>query len=246
MNPEQREIAKISFSRIIILVIALVVIGLVFSFMKNDIPKEPSDTPASTEKSLLSEKETLEIAQNFVIEEGLKEVEDVGCLDFDGIRNKGTVTYAVTDIPKEGCTNLPHAGNYQDLFVQVDLTTGETLVVDSFPKEGPEVIISSIIPASAKIGQTVEIHGTNFSGFEGDKNVWIENTDGKKGIIYGMVPQSTDSLIRFTLENKYCTKDNSYSGEDCMDYLVIIPGKYTIYTYPWGNMSNKVEFIVSE
>ena len=107
-------------------------------------------------------------------------------------------------------------------------------------------LITSIVPTSGPIGTKVELKGTGFSGFEGDKYAWIENTKtGVKGIIYNE-PGATNTFIPFTLKDKYCTRDNSYSGNPCESYLTITPGEYTIHVYPWGKMSNKIKFTVTK
>jgi hypothetical protein len=107
----------------------------------------------------------------------------------------------------------------------------------------PQPVINSINPQLASIGTTVEINGKAFSGFESDKYAWIENSSGQKGVIYNE-PGSSDNLIRFKLVDKYCTSDTSYSGRPCPSYINIVPGTYQIYVSPWGNMSNRVPFVV--
>jgi len=109
--------------------------------------------------------------------------------------------------------------------------------------EGPK--ITSVTPSSGPVGTVVELKGKSFSGFEGDKYAWIENSKGEKGIIYGDTKVATDSYIKFTLASKYCTADTSYSGNPCPSYISITPGAYKIYVMPWGTLSNKVTFTVS-
>ncbi|NQV88197.1 MAG: hypothetical protein HQ402_01390 [Parcubacteria group bacterium] len=106
-------------------------------------------------------------------------------------------------------------------------------------------VISSILPTFGAIGTVVKINGNNLSGFEGDKNIWIENSLGQKGIIYSDRTVATDKVIPFKLENKYCTEDISYSGKPCPAYLNIVQGVYGIYVSPWGEKSNEVEFTVT-
>ena len=89
------------------------------------------------------------------------------------------------------------------------------------------------------------VSGKNLSGFEGDKNVWIENTaTGVKGIIRGDQTSSA-TKITFTLADKYCTADTSYSGAACPSYLTITPGNYVLYANPWGVTSNSVTLVVT-
>ncbi|MDD5054716.1 MAG: S-layer homology domain-containing protein [Candidatus Peribacteraceae bacterium] len=103
--------------------------------------------------------------------------------------------------------------------------------------------ISSVSPNPAKIGSTVTVNGFNLRGFEGDKNLWIENGAGQKGVVLG---DSTDSttVVTFKLSGSYCTKDTSYSGLPCPSSITITPGAYHLYAQPWGTMSNKVAFSV--
>ena len=101
--------------------------------------------------------------------------------------------------------------------------------------------IASISPNPAKIGQATTVTGANLNGFEGDKNLWIENSAGQKGVIYGDRSGAGDT-IKFTLASSYCTADNSYSGLPCPAYIMITPGAYSIYATPWGTTSNKVTF----
>ena len=118
------------------------------------------------------------------------------------------------------------------------------MTVDLLEDTTPAPIINTITPQSAPIGAIVELRGINFSGFEGDKNAWIENSNGQKGIVYGMYPYSTSELIRFKLADKYCTVDTSYSGKPCPSYINITQGTYNIFVNPWGKTSNKVQLIV--
>lgn len=410
-----KSFTKGSITQIVILIVALIIVGVSYSLLKKYEPaSRPSrpgpiatSTPITVPGKTLSEKETLEIAEDFVISEQLKGDAELECLDFDGIREGDSVTYTVSYIAKEGCIDVPHGGNQELLIVKVGLTTGipsiwqiyssdQYGITFQYPSEsvinenhqytalGPETTIpgisfslpqeyfeatnlskdsyiaietsekscdpddfvggskkdaikesvagkqyskitsadagagnfydevvyttlspytnnlcyafrlfahslnigvlqetkpaikmydkaglesllktviasavyrelggtpatpsiSSISPSSSKVGDIIDIKGVNFAGFEGDKNAWIENSSGVKGIVYGMIPDSTNNLIRFKLESHYCTKDNSYSGLDCKEYLTIVPGIYDIYVYPWGKMSNKVKFTV--
>lgn len=103
--------------------------------------------------------------------------------------------------------------------------------------------ITGLSVSSGTIGTKLEIFGCNFAGFEGDKTVWIENEEGRKGILYGE-PSSTDEIIRTTLQSPLCEKDNSYSGEECDIFLTLTSGTYKIFVYPWGKKSNEVSFII--
>ena len=109
----------------------------------------------------------------------------------------------------------------------------------------PTPIITSINPTSAKIGDTVAVSGSNLRGFEGDKNLWIQNvSSGVKGIIHGDAGAS-DQSIKFNLTDKYCTAETSYSGNACPSYLTITPGNYVVYANPWGVTSNSVPLLIT-
>lgn len=114
--------------------------------------------------------------------------------------------------------------------------------LDEDPSEGTPVI-TSLSTSSGSIGDTIEIRGCNFLGFEGDRTAWIENEAGTKGILYGS-QDSTDKLIKITLKTPLCQKDTSYSGLPCDSEFKLVPGKYLLYTLPWGRKSNTVPFIV--
>jgi Tfp pilus assembly protein PilE len=102
--------------------------------------------------------------------------------------------------------------------------------------------INSISPTSGAIGTLVEIKGEKFTGFEGDLNVWIENSNGIKGIIYGDKASSNNNLIKFILPVSVCQQDTSYSGLPCPAQLNLVSGNYKLYVNPWGTKSNIVNF----
>lgn len=104
-------------------------------------------------------------------------------------------------------------------------------------------VITSLSSYSGSIGNQVELNGCNFAGFEGDKNVWIENSQGIKGILYGEA-SSTSKLIKVVLKSPICQKDNSYSGLPCDASLNLNPGIYKIYVSPWGKESDKIDFTI--
>jgi len=104
-------------------------------------------------------------------------------------------------------------------------------------------VITSLSNYSGSVGMELEINGCNFAGFEGDKNIWLENGLGIKGILFGE-SDSTNKLIKITLQSPLCQQDTSYSGLPCDDWLDVVSGKYKLYTMPWGNKSNLVDFII--
>ena len=88
----------------------------------------------------------------------------------------------------------------------------------------PAPVIASIVPSSGPVGTVVELKGTGLRGFEGDENVWIQDSLGQKGIIHTDSSISTATDIKFTLASSYCTADVSYSGAPCPSNLSIVPG----------------------
>jgi len=121
---------------------------------------------------------------------------------------------------------------------------GET-VLPAACKDEPEGIpvITSLSSYSGPVGTKLEIHGCNFAGFEADKNAWIENTQGVKGILYGEAG-STSKLVQVSLYSPLCQIDTSYSGLPCDAWLTLTPGIYRIYVTPWGQKSNEVSFTI--
>lgn len=105
-------------------------------------------------------------------------------------------------------------------------------------------VITSLSATSGSVGAKIEINGCNFSGFEGDKDAWIENDKGAVGILRGE-EGSTSKLLRVALTTPLCQKDVSYTGAICEDWLALTPGIYKIYVAPWGKESNKIEFTIN-
>ncbi len=104
-------------------------------------------------------------------------------------------------------------------------------------------VITSISSTSGSVGTVVTIKGCNFSGFEGDKNAWIVNEEGVKGILYGETGSTSNQII-FTLKTPLCQIDTSYSGLPCDAELSLTPGTYQIYVSPWGTASNEAAFVI--
>lgn len=105
-------------------------------------------------------------------------------------------------------------------------------------------VITSLSSNSGSIGTKLEIRGCNFSGFEGDYNGWIENSQGIKGLLYGETG-STSNLLNVTLKSSLCQNDTSYSGFPCDAFLTLTPGAYKIYMTPWGKKSNEINFTIN-
>lgn len=104
-------------------------------------------------------------------------------------------------------------------------------------------IITFISTNSGNIDTKITIKWCNFSGFEWDKHVWIENEEGIKWLLYGE-EWSTSKQINITLKSPICQFDTSYSGLECDSWLELIPWKYKIYVMPWGKVSNLVNFTI--
>jgi peptidoglycan hydrolase-like protein with peptidoglycan-binding domain len=108
----------------------------------------------------------------------------------------------------------------------------------------PAPVINSITPASVRVGGTLTLSGSNFLGFEGDKYLWVKNSTGVKGVLYGE-HDGSNSSVRAVLPAKLCQIDVSYSGKDCPAYLDLIPGTYTLEAVGWGGTSNSVSFMIA-
>ena len=131
----------------------------------------------------------------------------------------------------------------------VTLTSGVGPMTRAKMKEGcqqtnPAPVISSITPISGSIGMTMLVSGSNFLGFEGDKYLWVKNSAGVKGILYGEHDGSNTS-VRAVLPARLCQIDVSYSGKDCPAYLELVPGTYTMEALGWGGTSNSVSFTIT-
>ncbi|MFA6354173.1 MAG: GerMN domain-containing protein [Candidatus Paceibacterota bacterium] len=111
-------------------------------------------------------------------------------------------------------------------------------------EQGGKPVITSLSSNSGPVGTKLEIKGCNLSGFEGDKNLVIKNSQGVGGILYGE-SGSTSNLIKVTLNSPLCQGDNSYSGLPCNAWLTLTPGTYKIYTRPWSENSNEVNFTIT-
>ena len=130
-------------------------------------------------------------------------------------------------------------------------TSAPTTCVSVDPQTSPEPgqpVITSILPSYVSFSALsfpslvgIQIHGCNLAGFEGDKNAWIENDKGEKGILYGET-NSTNDFIATTLKPKLCKEDLSYKGGECENFLTLFSGMYKIYVIPWGKKSNEVSF----
>ena len=132
-------------------------------------------------------------------------------------------------------TDISYTGEESPGFV-------ETPPCTSYKENDP--ILHGINPGYGSVGTKIEMIGCNLAGFEGDKNIWIENGKGEKAVIYGDAG-STSELIRFTISSPLCQEDTSYSGKPCARWLTLVPGQYTLYASPWGKESNKLLITVT-
>lgn len=114
--------------------------------------------------------------------------------------------------------------------------------------------IEKIVPSKGPVGITIDIIGYNLAGFEGDLDAWIENVKGEKAYVSsggGFYPENYfevypgKEFIRVKIDRQLCKANHSYSGKVCSEFLTITPGVYKIYTAPWGTISNKVDFEIT-
>lgn len=129
------------------------------------------------------------------------------------------------------------------LNTQLPLASPPSLPASCVDQAEGAPVITSLSSYSGLIGAELEIRGCNFAGFEGDKNAWIENNQGVKGLLYGEMG-STGKLLKVILKSPLCQNDNSYSGLPCNAWLALTPGTYKIYAMPWAKKSNEVTFII--
>lgn len=111
-------------------------------------------------------------------------------------------------------------------------------------KQGDLPVITSLSKYSGPVGTQIEIRGCNFSGFEGDVDALIENSQGTRGFLPGS-PSSTNKLIIVTLNSPLCQHSTEYSGLPCESWLNLTTGTYRIYTAPFGVNSNEFNFLIT-
>lgn len=115
--------------------------------------------------------------------------------------------------------------------------------------------IGSITPQSASIGSTIEIRGSDLAGFEGDVYFFFKRSDGKIVRLPGILSTQTvgdakgAQTVRIVLREP-CQQGQTVYGDysgipSICDYVALTPGVYTVYTTPWGKVSNKVTFTVT-
>lgn len=131
-------------------------------------------------------------------------------------------------------------------------------VNDSHLEKGSETpdtpYIGSIIPWSAKTGTTIEITGSGFLGFESDAYFFFKRADGKIARLSASVSTQNTGDAKGAQTAKVVLKEpcqqgqtviQDYSGKPIQcDYVQLTPGTYTVYTTPWGNKSNEVQFTI--
>jgi hypothetical protein len=101
--------------------------------------------------------------------------------------------------------------------------------------------ITSINIYSGKVGDTIEVRGCNFLGFEGDKTFEIEDSKGSIGVIYAQRDSEAHKAV-IKLNSPLCDIDNSYSGLPCNSYLDLVPGEYKISS----RGGNKANFVITQ
>lgn len=152
------------------------------------------------------------------------------------------------DCASDGTTSRTE---YKKPVTQPNTTTSNSLPTSCVDGEVFEsaAVITYMSHTSGPVGTKLEVRGCNFAGFESDKNLWIENAQGVKGILYGEREPSSPTyskVVKVTLESKLCTHDTSYSGLPCNSYLTLTPGVYKLWSSP-GNektKSNVVTFTI--
>ena len=112
-------------------------------------------------------------------------------------------------------------------------------------------IITSISKSSGRIGDTIEIKGTNLLDARGDQNLRIMNSKGEDASLGPIEITRVDGydIMSFTLTNDKCKEFGSDRGGPCMsDSMDITPGEYNIYVKSvLDNFeSNKIKFTVVE
>jgi hypothetical protein len=166
-----------------------------------------------------------------------------GALGYFTLVKKSPQVTQQTSTPTPTLTTIPTPTAKISTLTPTPVST-PSLPTSCTDKLGGAPVITSLSTYSGPVGTKLEIRGCNFSGFEGDKNAWIENASGVKGLLYSEI-ESTSKLLKVTLESPLCQKDTTYSGLLCDAWLTLTPGKYKIYVMPFGKASNKVNFTIT-
>jgi hypothetical protein len=122
---------------------------------------------------------------------------------------------------------------------------------DGLVRGGENSLIVSLMPTSGPIGTELEINGCNLAGFEGDKDVFFERSDGKKIMIEEGAGRWDTGISKMKIIIKEPCKEGEkvvgrYSGEETLcDYVAMTPGVYKVYVEPWGKRSNEVSFVIT-
>ena len=112
--------------------------------------------------------------------------------------------------------------------------------------------IGSIIPQSARKGDTITLTGSGLNGFEGDVYFFFQRADGKIVKLPGVLSEQLNGdakgaqTVKITLKEP-CQPGQTVYGEysgiaSVCDYVELIPGVYNVYTNPWSIKSNIVQF----
>ena len=113
-------------------------------------------------------------------------------------------------------------------------------------------VIYSISPSYGPVGTTVKINGAHMAGFESDLDFYFERADGKTAMLtydYSVSGKPDGDGVKITIKEP-CQKGQTiygrYSGiPSTCDYVALTPGKYKVYTKPYGQKSNVVEFTIT-
>jgi hypothetical protein len=124
------------------------------------------------------------------------------------------------------------------------------IVAEDLPDLPARPILANVTPTNGQTPLNLKIVGRNLRGFEGDIHFYLENKAGQKAVILvqeNSVTQTStgDQQVEFEVKQQMCTEILTYKGGECSSFLIIEPGMYKIYTAPWGQKSNKFDFIVT-
>ena len=115
--------------------------------------------------------------------------------------------------------------------------------------------IGSIFPPAAALGSTISLTGSGLGGFEGDAYFFFQRADGKVVRLQGELTTHTTGDAVGAQNVKIALKDPCQPGETIYgdysgipakcDYVHLSPGPYKVFTVPWGNKSNVVDFTIA-
>lgn len=183
---------------------------------------------------------------------GFSLLKEVDIEDRADIRDIGIENGTVTVRYGFAHDNSGMSGTDSDV-VQTFAYSADTNDIEATSEKVASPFIESVSPGKARVGDTIDLIGFNFAGFEGDLGAWIEAGNGEKAYMPGESTYSNGlykqivpgkEVIKVKLDAKLCETNESYRGAPCEKFLDIVPGTYKVYTNPWGKISNKVSLEV--